>query len=352
MTGSRLGGSPRRPAAGPEHSRPRTSSTVLDSEGCPLAATIRVPAGPPPYPAIVFTGPLTSVRDQVVGGYAEALSRRGVLTLAFDHRNFGESGGLPRQHEDPQGKLADLRAAVTAVQRRRDVHPDRIALGGISIGGGYALRAAASDPRVAAVVTVAGAFNSPARHFRQLGPRRYRELLGQFLPAEPAAGAEPRYLPVVTSGSGPAMVAGDEQHAYFTGRGRSRHWVNRITLASAYHLMTFDALSAVDLITTPLLVIHGRQDDYCSPELAREVYDRAPGPKRLVWLDTASHVDVYDHPALVSAAAEEIAAFLTAQPTPGAVTGAGAGAVAGTGAGAQAPAATPDATVPAARWPG
>ena len=64
-------------------------------------------------PGLVFTGPFTGVRDQVTGLYADRLAAAGFTTLAFDHRNFGESGGQPRRHEDPQGKLADLRAAVS-----------------------------------------------------------------------------------------------------------------------------------------------------------------------------------------------------------------------------------------------
>jgi fermentation-respiration switch protein FrsA (DUF1100 family) len=293
----------------------RTSYASIDSDGCPLAATVRVPSGAGPHPAIVFTGPLTSLRDQAVRAYAEPLTDSGFLTLTFDHRNFGESGGLPRQHEDPQGKLADLRAAVAALLRRPDVDGHRIALCGISIGGGYALQAAASDPRVAAVVTVAGAFNSPLRTLRRLGPERYRAMLSQLLSAARGPNGEPSYLPVVSSGPGPAMIAGEEQHAYYmTGSGRSPHWINRITVASAYHLMTFDALSAADLIApTPILVVHGRQDGYCSPELAREVHERAGGPKKLVWLDTESHVDIYGQMTLLSIAVEEITTFLADQ---------------------------------------
>jgi dienelactone hydrolase len=87
---------------------------------------------------VVLTGPLTGVRQQVTGHYAERLHRHGSSTLAFDHRGFGESGGR-RAHEDSQGKLADLRAAV-----------GRIGVVGVCLGGGYAVRTAAADPRIAA----------------------------------------------------------------------------------------------------------------------------------------------------------------------------------------------------------
>jgi uncharacterized protein len=290
----------------------RSSFVVLNSDGIPLAGTVWVPPTPGPHPAVVLTGPLSTVRDQVATGYATRLADRGLVTLAFDHRNFGESAGMPRQHEDPQGKLCDLRAAVGWLLRHPAVAGDRIAVCGVSVGGGYALQAAASDPRVGAVVAVGGAFNSPLRTYRQLGPRRYRDLLARFLSAEYGPDGERAYLPVVDAGNGPAMIAGEQQYAYFTSeRGRSPHWENRITTLSAYSLMTVDALAAADLVApAPLLLVHGRRDDYCSPELAQEVYERAGGPRRLVWVDIDGHVDLYDQPQLLDRVADEIAGFL------------------------------------------
>ena len=91
------------------------------------------------------------------------------MTLAFDHRNFGDSEGEPRQHEDSAGKLADLRDAVGYLSSRPEVDPDRIAVVGVCLGGGYAVRAGAFDPRVRAIAGVGGAYNSPHRLKGMLG---------------------------------------------------------------------------------------------------------------------------------------------------------------------------------------
>ena len=69
-----------------------------------------------PRAALVTTGPLTSVKEQATGAYAEALAQRGYAALAFDHRTFGESEGRPRQFENPAAKIADIRAAVAALR--------------------------------------------------------------------------------------------------------------------------------------------------------------------------------------------------------------------------------------------
>ena len=57
------------------------------------------------YPAVFVAGPMTSVKEQVTGVYAKAISERGFVTLAIDHRYFGESEGEPRQYEKFHDKI-------------------------------------------------------------------------------------------------------------------------------------------------------------------------------------------------------------------------------------------------------
>ena len=255
-------------------------------------------------PAVVLTGPFTGVKEQVTGGYAARLHERGLTTLTFDHRGFGESGGR-RAHEDSQGKLADLRAAVGLLAAHPAVDPARLGVVGICLGGGYAVRAAAGDPRIRAVVGIAGGYNSPAR-FMAADPDGYRRALGSFVD---------RYdeeLPAVAADGGTAAMAGDEPFAYYgTPRSAAAHWENRVTYGSLHALMTFDALGAAPLLgETPLLVVHGRADAYCAPELAEALHAQAAGPKEIVWLDAERHIDLYDVEPHVGRAADAAADFL------------------------------------------
>jgi uncharacterized protein len=75
--------------------------------------------------------------------------------------------------------------------------------------------------------------------------------------------------------------------------------------------MTFDALGGAELLgATPLLIVHGERDAYCSPALAQAVYDRAPGDKEIRWLDAGLHTDLYDNGPYVGQAVAAVAAFL------------------------------------------
>jgi fermentation-respiration switch protein FrsA (DUF1100 family) len=283
----------------------RAERTIFASEGVDLVGTLRFPAAEGPVPAVAVTGPFTGVQDQVAGVYAERLALAGFATLAFDHRGFGESGGR-RGHEDSQGKLADLRAAVGVLTSRAEVDPDRIGLVGVCLGGGYAVRAAAVDPRVKAVAGIAGAYNSPAWFAKQMGVASYRSALGSFLDQYD------EYLPAVAPAGGEAAMGGDEPYAYYgTARSASRQWDNRVTRGSLYSLMTFDALGAAKLLgATPLLVVHGKVDDYCSPELATELHAQATGEKEIVWLDCGQHIDLYDVEPYVTQAVQATSDFL------------------------------------------
>jgi len=260
------------------------------SEGLRLTGSLRTAPGS--NRAIVLTGPFTGVKDQVTGRYAERLAEAGFTTLAFDHRGFGESEGR-RGHEDSQGKLADLRAAVGLLDGF-----DRAAVG-ICLGGGYAMKAAATDPRIRAVVGIAGAYNSPSWFAERMGAEAYRAALADMIERYD------EFLPAVAPANGEAAMGGDEPWSYYgTSRSASPHWENRVTRGSLHSLMTLDVLSVRPLLP-PSLVVHGKTDDYCSPELAE-----ALAADETVWLDCREHVDLYDVEPFVTQAVTATADFL------------------------------------------
>ena len=294
------------------------------SQGLRIVGDLRVPdesphAAPGGLPALTLTGPLTGVKDQVVGHYAELLANEGFVTLAFDHRNFGDSEGEPRQHEDSAGKLADLRDAVGFLATRPEVDADRIAVVGVCLGGGYAVRAGAFDPRVRAVAGVGGAYNSPHRLKGMVGAAGYRGLLAGAIEnlERERAGGEIAYVPAV-SADGPALMPGQEPFDYYgSARSTSAVWENRMTVDSRYQLLTLDTLSAAELLDeTPFLVVHGTVDESCTPPGAQAIFDRASGHKEIEWIETPNHIDIYDDPSLVVPAVKRVARFLGEQLAP------------------------------------
>lgn len=104
------------------------------------------------YPAIAICGPFGAVKEQVSGLYAQTMAEHGFITLAFDPSFTGESGGEPRAVASPDINTEDFCAAVDFLSTQENTDFKRIGIIGICGWGGFALNAAAQDPRIKATV--------------------------------------------------------------------------------------------------------------------------------------------------------------------------------------------------------
>jgi fermentation-respiration switch protein FrsA (DUF1100 family) len=287
-------------------------------DGITLAGHLRVPppAAGQRQPAVVVAGPSPQVKEQAPDVYAERLTAEGYATLTLDYRNFGESGGAPRQREDPAGKLADLRAAVSFLARQPAVDPARIAMVGVCAGGGYALKAAAFDRRIRAFAGIAGFYPSPSLLRDAMGAEAYQAALAEAVAvlAREDQGEPVQYLPHVTPQGGGGFMQGGEPYEYYgSPRGQAAGYRNQLTADTAYTVLTLDNATAADFLSpTPALIVHGETDDYCLPGHAQAVYDRFGDPKHLVWLPTTTHIGFYDDDAYITPAVAETVSFLGA----------------------------------------
>ena len=127
----------------------------FQSKGEGLRGHLFLPSGKP-IAALVLTGPLTSVKEQASGAHARALAERGFAALAFDHRYFGESGGQPRQFENPRAKVEDIRAAAAALKESPRTRSLPLAAVGVCAGAGYMAAAVAEEPSFLAFAGIAG----------------------------------------------------------------------------------------------------------------------------------------------------------------------------------------------------
>jgi len=282
-----------------------------------LAGHLRVPEGEEgsALPALVLTGPLSGVKEQVTGHYAAELTGRGFVTLAFDHRNFGASGGHRPQHEDSAGKLEDLVAATSFLANHELVDSDRIGCVGICMGGGYALRHSAFDRRIKVLAAVAGGYNDPRAMREGIGPDNYQAMMAEFgaVAAREQASGTIDYINTVSDEEGvDAVMAGAEPFEYYgTERSAAKGWKNQMTRLSIRELLTVDLAMGAEFIgPTPTLIVHGRTDAFCSPEGAQSAFDKIDGTKDLMWLDTTNHIDLYDQPEYVEPAIDRVSDWM------------------------------------------
>jgi dienelactone hydrolase len=105
--------------------------------------------GKGPRPAVVYCNGLDSCKELLYWSrLPEALARRGISTLCVDQPGTGEAIRLQGLPVDPHSESWASKA-VDWLETQPEVDPARIGMTGISLGGHFAPRAVAYEPRFA-----------------------------------------------------------------------------------------------------------------------------------------------------------------------------------------------------------
>lgn len=191
-----------------------------------------------PAPCMIHTNGLDSVKEMVFwSGIGNDLAARGISTLMIDHPGVGEAlrlRGLAGRHDSE----AWVSPAVDYLQTRDDVDANQIGVMGWSLGGYYAPRAAAFEPRLALCVSWG------ANHF-------WGELQNRRLQRE-GENPVPHYWEHVRW-----VFDKPDMESFMA-------WAPNMTLDGV-----------VERITQPFLITHGANDRQIPLEAAHRSYDQA-----------------------------------------------------------------------------
>ena len=143
---------------------PYTAEDVsYDNGPIHLAATLTIPQGKGPFPAVVLiTGSGAQNRDEEIMGHrpfyviADILTRAGIAVLRADDRGVGGSTGGLVDDATTDELAGDTVAGIEFLKNRPEVAKDRIGLIGHSEGAIIAPLIASRDPDVAFIVMLAG----------------------------------------------------------------------------------------------------------------------------------------------------------------------------------------------------
>ncbi|MBX5476946.1 MAG: alpha/beta fold hydrolase [Clostridia bacterium] len=223
------------------HLRPRCERVEIPMDGWSMAGILHWPEGRERPPVVVIYPGLDSVKEELTF-YARDFAARGMAVLAVDGPGQGESEW---QHPiDPHYERVAA-AVIDWIETRPDLDATRVGAVGVSLGGFYAARTAAFEPRLKAVVVCGGGY----------------DIFGEW-----------DALPELT------------RRAY-----QVRQWAASPEDARARsRLLTLDGVA--ERIRCPLLVIHGRQDRIVPWPQAQRIYDEAAGPKEIWMFEDGNHV--------------------------------------------------------------
>ena len=280
-------------------------------DGDTLVGNLHLPDGTGPFPGTVVAGPMTSVKEQVTGTYATALARRGIATLAIDHRHYGESGGQPRQYEVYTHKIRDLNAAFEALAADPEIDPTRLAATGVCLGCGYVAHTLGHRADIRAFAAVAGYYRDPAA-MRAADPDGFDAKVAEGIAAREhyATTGEVLTIPAVALDRDAAMTI-RSTYDYYADRAKVPNYVNGFAIMSREHFLPFDVQSAAPNITMPFLMAHG--PNALNPGWANQFFDRVPGEKTRIDIASKDQTEIYDNPDIVDPVAAQIAAFFRDQ---------------------------------------
>ncbi len=217
---------------------------TFDSGGQRLVGTLYLARGDEPKPTLVLLHGCPGLEQN--GDLAADLRDHGWNALLFHYRGCWGSAGSYHI-----GTIApDVLAAVDYLQAAPflAIDPDRLAVGGHSLGGWAAIVAAAGDERLKAVVSL----GAPAvlGGFGQLSDREIEDEFTRFLTATPAELR--RQFAEVTGRPGP-----------------------------------LDLIHAIS--PRPVLIVHGSSDEWVPAAQGRQLYERAGPPRRYAEIPGANH---------------------------------------------------------------
>ncbi|WP_375549771.1 alpha/beta fold hydrolase [Oceanicaulis alexandrii] len=258
-------------------------------------------------PAVAIIGPMTYQKEQAPTEYAKRLAGQGFVTLAYDSRYRGESGGEPRAWENPFHKVEDLKAAVAYLKSRPDVDPDQVSILAICQGSSVAFRAAAEIEGVHALATIAGHYRDAEGDVEWLTEDGLaaRRAQGEAAKAKFAATGEVEYIKGVDQTDMNVGMPGEFVWVWYQPWADRGQWDNRYAVMSDADLLNYESISAAETLTAPWLMIHG--DNCFLPNAAHRHMAAVPETTRTktIW-DETPHLAYYDQSDAIDRATAEV----------------------------------------------
>lgn len=232
---------------------------------------------------VIMAGGLGVPKGPGTDLFAPRFAEAGIAVLAFDYRNFGESGGEPRQVARIADQIDDWHAAIAYARSLPGIDPARIGLWAFSASGGHVLRVAAADHRLAAVVAQtpnvdglalsrnAARYQRPGAMLRLTG-RAVLDAVGGLL------GRPPRRIPLAgPPGTVALLNAPDALDGTRALRAdRYPEWRQEVAARAVLSIGTYRPGRVTPRIRCPLLVLVCDQDQVALAEPSAQAVRRAP----------------------------------------------------------------------------
>ena len=248
------------------------------------------------FPGVVLVPGFMSTADAFFPGFAEEFKAGGFVSLTMDFRGFGESEGV-RGEVIPYLQIYDASNAISYLQSRPEVNPDKIAVLGVSLGGGEVAYIAARDRRVKAVASMV-MVGEGERRMRRFRTEQQWETLMQKVQEDRInrvlTGKSKDFHGFLNEGTDSVLIMPpDLSHSLKEAEQVEKEKGNRTTLATVDGWLDYKPEEIIDKVSpTPILFVQAEKD-VLEADDADIMYRKAKEPKKLFTLEGGVHFDVY-----------------------------------------------------------
>jgi alpha-beta hydrolase superfamily lysophospholipase len=248
------------------------------------------------FPAVLLVPGFMSTADAFFPGFAEELNAGGFVSLTMDFRGFGQSEGV-RGEVIPYLQIYDASNAISYLQSRPEVNPDKIALLGVSLGGGEVAYIAARDRRVKAVASMF-LVGDGERRMRRFRTEQEWDTLMQKVQEDRVSravtGKSAEFRGFLNKGTDSVLIMPpDLSSSLKEAEQVEDEKGNRTTLATVDGWLGYKPEEIIDKVApTPILFVQAEKDELEADDADR-LYRKAGEPKKLFTLKGGVHFDVY-----------------------------------------------------------
>ncbi|MCU1738636.1 MULTISPECIES: alpha/beta hydrolase [unclassified Pseudomonas] len=273
----------------------RITVQIATASGDMIEAWVYLPESSGPHPAVVMAHGIGAIKAGGLAPFAERFSEEGFVAIAFDYRNFGGSGGQPREVLSVPRQLADYSSVIGWAVEQAYIDPRQVIVWGTSFAGMHVLELAVSDTRLAGAIAqapltdgLAAAMMAPPKNGIRLFGLALFDLLGSLF------GRQPIYIPghgkpgELSIGATPDGLFGERLMTPKDGT----QWHNRVAARSLLSFSWRRPVRRAAFVRVPLLLVVPEADSIAPVPAALKVARRAPRAE--LFRSSGGHYDVYE----------------------------------------------------------
>lgn len=265
-----------------------------------IAVTLRTPDGSS-APAIILCHGFCGIQDILLPAFADAFTKAGFVTLTFDYRGFGASGG-ERGRLVPTMQIDDIVTVINWASAQPNI--THIGLWGTSFGGCHVMASAARSPAVKCVVSQLAFADGEAVVTGNMTPEEKTGFIATLdkMAAKQATTGKEMFVAITR------VLNDEESKAFFDSHKTQFPAMDiKIPFLTVRETLNYKPAENARQVSCPTLVVVAGNDRVNPPQQGIALFDAVAAAEKKLHIEAeAKHYDLYSGPHFDNVIAQQI----------------------------------------------